>query len=574
MPLQVRCVLSTAVAIAACVSAAVAQALVGPQPEPEGTARLVGRVVAADDGRPVRRAYLILSGQPAAQDKNPRVVRSVDRHLETDADGRFEFGGLPAGSYHVSTVPQNGFVSGSLPRGVSLIDGQSLETTIRLTRTGAIVGRVLDEGREPVAGAQVHAVQRSEVGGDVRLSHAGRTATVDERGEYRLYGLAPGEYLVVATYRPQRISSHGVLSDVQRSDFSDAYYPDSSSSKGARSVVVRAGQDTEGVNFALTARRLVRVTVNAVNAAGVPLEFREAQLTLRTPELLIPAAVHRVGGDRPADGTFVFRDVPPGEYRLLVRAGQEGAYLDVTIGDQDVSLNVRTNVGATVSGRVLIDGQPAGTAATAFYGSVAARPPPWLGGPSYAEPKLVRFQNNSDRFALTGLRGPTMLTADVSGGVAVSLRRAGEELAGKTLELLGTEIIDDVVVEFTTKVAAVDVTITGTDPREESEPLVVVIFAEDPSLWRVGYLQYRSPHTSQDSPDGRSQTMKMRAMPAGRYLIAALRNPGVSDVTAPSVLETLRKQATRLTLVADQTATVGRAPHLLAAMTSRSVTHA
>jgi hypothetical protein len=45
-------------------------------------------------------------------------------------------------------------------------------------------------------------------------------------------------------------------------------------------------------------------------------------------------------------------------------------------------------------------------------------------------------------------------------------------------------------------------------------------------------------------------------MPAGRYLVAALHDPDVPDVTAAPVLETVRKQATPVTLVAGQTAKV------------------
>jgi hypothetical protein len=180
--------------------------------------------------------------------------------------------------------------------------------------------------------------------------------------------------------------------------------------------------------------------------------------------VLISTATQRVSVDRPGDCTFVFR-------------------------------NVRTNLGATLSGSVLIDGQPPDSNATIPNVTVAASRPPRLGGYDYAEPQVANLRG-TDRFELTGLRGPTILRAQGGRGVAVSIRRAGEDIAGKALDLLGTETIDDVVIEFTTKVASVEVAIIGT------------------------------------------------------------RDPDELDLAAAPVLEALRKQATPVTLIVGQTAKV------------------
>jgi hypothetical protein len=497
----------------------------------------------------------MVSGLPAYDDQNPRRnPMYVSQHLETGADGRFELGGLPAGSYHLRVLPQSGFVHSQQPKEVRLSDAQSRETTIRLTRTGAIVGRVQDEGSEPVGGAQLDAVRRYEVGGHVTLSYLGHSAIADERGNYRLYGLALGEYYVIAAYRPMQVNDGSV--PVERIGFARTYYPGTSSSKSARSIAVRAGQDTEGVDFTVTARRLARVSVTTVNAAGVSLGRREVQVTLSDhDEAFIYDALHRASFDSQAEGTVVFGDVPPGEYRLLVKVKQEAAYLDMTVDGEDVSLNVRTNRGATASGRVLIDGEPFDDKSIIPNVTVAATRPPRLFGYSYGEPQAANLRG-TDRFELTGLRGPTILTAQGARGVAVSIRRAGEEIAGRTLELLGTETIDDVVIEFTTKTAAAEVTIIGTSPLEEPEPVRVVLFAEDPELWRLGRLRHTTAYAPRESKAGVPETVTLSMVPAGRYLAAAFRDPEEVDLTAAPVLEALRKQATPVTLVAGQTAKV------------------
>ena len=499
-------VLIAAVLLAAANPLRVVPQVTPEQLQPEGTARLVGRVVAADDGRPVPRAYLRLSGLPASEERNPRRnPMHVSRHLETGGDGGFEFAGLPAGSYHIGVEPQSGFVRLSRPKEVRLTDDRTLQTTIRLDRTGAIVGRVLDEGGEAVVGAQLHAVRRSAVGDHETISYLGRSAAADERGENRLYGLAPGEYYVVATYRPIQMNDGSV--PVERMGFSRTYYPASSTSKSARGVTVRAGRDTRRVNFRLAARPLARVTVNAVNAAGVPLVRREAMLTLwDRDEVFISGATHGLTVNQPSDGTFVFQNIPPGEYRLLAKAGlrsAEAAYVDVTVGEEDVSVNVRTNVGATVSGRVLIDGQPANLApGSATYGlGVAAGQPPRSYGYSYAEMQVANVRG-TDRFELRGLRGPTVLTASRAMTATLSIRAGGKEIAGEVLEFVGTETVDDVVVELTTATAAVEVTVVGQDRLEEPEPVIVVAFAEDPALWRIGHVRYTTAYAPRETRPG------------------------------------------------------------------------
>src|SRR5262245_16778604 len=67
--------------------------------EKTGTAVLSGRVVAADTGKPLRRALVRASSQDTPQ----------GRSVSTDADGRWQLKSLPAGSYRV-TISKGGYV--------------------------------------------------------------------------------------------------------------------------------------------------------------------------------------------------------------------------------------------------------------------------------------------------------------------------------------------------------------------------------------------------------------------------------------------------------------------------------
>src|SRR6267143_153132 len=69
-------------------------------PVPTGTAKVLGRVVSADNGMPLRRAQV-------------QIVAAEQRLMKnaiTDAEGRYSFGDLPAGRYSVS-VSRNGYVT-------------------------------------------------------------------------------------------------------------------------------------------------------------------------------------------------------------------------------------------------------------------------------------------------------------------------------------------------------------------------------------------------------------------------------------------------------------------------------
>ena len=151
-----------------------------------------------------------------------------------------------------------------------------------------------------------------------------------------------------------------------------------------------------------------------------------------------------------------------------------------------------------------------------------------------------------------------VLFADGSGGVLLSIRRRGEELAGKTLEFVGTERFDDVVVELTKRVAHVDVNVTSASERGEPEPVMVILFSEDPKRWHHRFIRY---HRTNALPVSAGETLRpartrMTRMPPGRYLIAAIRDVGLGNPPEVDVLDTLRPLALPVTLVAGETARV------------------
>ena len=165
-------------------------------PDPAATAKIAGRVVAADSGKPIRGASLrLLSFE----------VLRVPRTVATDADGRFEFTGLLPGQYQLDATAERhlpasfGQLRPSEPgRPIDLTAGQQFTNAdFALARVGAIEGAVVDEFGDPVPNVAI-VVYRSEYAAGRRrlmpIGSATATRPTDDKGRFRLYNLAPADY--------------------------------------------------------------------------------------------------------------------------------------------------------------------------------------------------------------------------------------------------------------------------------------------------------------------------------------------------------------------------------------------
>src|SRR6202034_2987476 len=69
---------------------------------------------------------------------------------------------------------------------------------VRLMPTGVITGHITNERDEPMPGVLVQTMKASYGSGHREFSDA-RTGFTDDRGEFRVWGLAPGQYFLKAT---------------------------------------------------------------------------------------------------------------------------------------------------------------------------------------------------------------------------------------------------------------------------------------------------------------------------------------------------------------------------------------
>src|SRR5438132_1725997 len=138
--------------------------------------------------QPLLIARLELSGGPG----QVRVLR-------TDATGRFVFYNLAPGEYRLA-VTCDGFIRQESPNKVVLRSGQQIANIVfALDPAPTAAGWVLDSFGEPIPNIMIEALRRSyDVRGNPRLSRAA-SALTDDRGEYRIFWLDPGEYFFYVT---------------------------------------------------------------------------------------------------------------------------------------------------------------------------------------------------------------------------------------------------------------------------------------------------------------------------------------------------------------------------------------
>jgi protocatechuate 3,4-dioxygenase beta subunit len=454
--------------ILACVCAAAPQSFAFQS----GAGSIEGQVVSLATGAPVRRAavYLTLaSPRPFRPGQPPQQYQPAA--AETDDRGSFVFRDLAPGSYRLSAQKQ-GFAGGNNPsyqQGSQLYlgDRQQLKgVVVKLAPQSVIVGKVFDRNGDPLERAQVSILRWQYWQGGPQWMPMNSVQTND-LGEYRISGMATGQYRLSATYHDYRTmqSFNQAPSDKPEMTYVTTYYGDTPEVEKAQYVTVSSGTETHA-DIRMQMSPTVRIRGRVVDAAG-PVANQMAMVSV-VPKTG-PAGAMFGGGtsagvNRPS-GDFELSGIASGEYYLVARrtgpspagGGVMGAVQPITVADKPIEGVVLTLAsGRDVEGTVQIegDGRPSLGSLTIQANSVD--------GLSNGMPPQVRWSGS--QFTLPGVApGRTSITvnnpprnyyvksiqyqgkevpqggADLTtgGSLVIVLSEKGAHLAGRVMDAAG-----------------------------------------------------------------------------------------------------------------------------------------
>jgi hypothetical protein len=588
-------------------SVALAASLRAQQPPPRdtalpptaGTASVSGLVLNDDDpAQPVRRAIVTLTGEGLRP----------SRGAVTDDAGRFEFSGIPPGQFTI-TVSRASFITsvygakrpGRPGTPITVAEGAKVaDLRVRIWRGAVLAGTLRDDTGAPVAGITVVAIPARAPGSLLTLTN--NTVVTDELGQYRIFGLEPGTYIIAArpmsggqgqsmsdaetdaaldalrrrtTNQPGVSSSPSPATPSQRQtfDYAPVYFPGTAVIGQARTLTLVSGQMQTGLDFSLQRVPTAVVAGTVTRPDGSPGGGTSLQLTS-----VVPQGPFR-GSPRPgymataaADGSFRINQVIPGDYQLVARVpvdpsapgvrpgyieppstSQLFAVADVPVSGGDISgLAVSLSAGVPVSGRVTFEGaqEPPANLTTLRMTLLPESLLPIVPGRAIASNSLrlpaPATAKPDGTFEFSGVApGRYQLLVGTS-GVDLSRWQVRSATIGER------DVLDDLIDIVASPVSVVvtfDDRPTRLSGRLETatgapaSDVFVIAFSADRGLWGPYTRRVKAVRPAVDG------TFAMQGLPAGDYLLAAITDADPEDWQDPVFLEQLVPAAIRIQLV-------------------------
>jgi hypothetical protein len=304
----------------------------------------------------------------------------------TDPAGHFSFKNHAPGTYGIRATldgyfgpPINGSASTTVTKSVTAEATKPLPPTdIFMAKGGIISGRVRDPNGQPVSGIDVAAMRLTYSNGRPQWTAAVSKPT-DDRGEFRIFWVSPGEYYVGVTPRP---------ATAPQDSFTRTFFPGVTDPAAATALLIKDGTQTDGIDFSIqtiASTPTYRISGRATNPLAVSNPTtgtvdRNANsfiLSPREPGPLDSGNPPTLQNSLPAaarpNGEFEIRNVRPGSYDLFIYYStpvvqvppaatppMQRYYIDrarVEIRDSDVEgVTLQIQKGTEIKGKVVSQG--------------------------------------------------------------------------------------------------------------------------------------------------------------------------------------------------------------------------
>jgi hypothetical protein len=318
-----------------------------------GLGQVTGRVFCADTGQPGRFASVQLIGEhpdansafdPASMGKNPGMEKTIAKAMAfvmkgnnlsaiSGLDGSFSMDKIPPGTYYVVAQLagyQSPFSQFSAVERVKADEatlkavqnaaekvviqaGQAAHVEIRLERGSSISGVIHYDDGSPAPGVLPVLMAQGKDGKWKDLSQSSMLpTTTDDRGHYRIFGVAAGKYAVKATLPTLQVTTGLGASANMHMSLGDAlivYSGGAMREKDVKPIEVGTGDDVEGIDVifpldnlhAVSGSVVAKADNHPIDSGTIQLEDADTKATLRSTMV-------------EQDGSFHLNYVPEGQY--------------------------------------------------------------------------------------------------------------------------------------------------------------------------------------------------------------------------------------------------------------------